>query len=121
VRIVSADDPRLDHENLDVYQCALRFLRLALQVTRSLPRTESDLRDQLKRAAMSVPLNIAEGAGKPSAADRARYNGIARGSAMECGALLDVCSIASVITDQQYGEGKALLVRVVSMLTKMCR
>jgi four helix bundle protein len=112
---VNPDHPRLDHENLDVYPCALRVLRLALHVTRSLPRAESELRDQLKRAAMSVPLNIAEGAGKPSTADRARYHGIARGSAMECGALLDVCLVASAITEKEHGEGKTLLVRIVAM------
>ena len=74
--------PRLDHENLDVYRCALEFLRLALRLLATLPRGESELRSQLRRAAMSIPLNIAEGAGKPTVADRSRYHGIARGSAM---------------------------------------
>ena len=66
--------PRLDHENFDVYRCALEFLRLALQLLSTLPRGESELRSQLKRAAMSIPRNIAEGAGKPSVADRSRYH-----------------------------------------------
>jgi four helix bundle protein len=67
---------------------------------------------------MSVPLNIAEGAGKPSTADRARYHGIARGSAMECGALLDVCLVASAITvhdhvneERQRRRGRTGLLR----------
>ena len=89
--------PRLDYENLDVYRCAIEFLRLALRVASSLPRGESELRKQLKTAAMSVTLNIAEGTGKPSPADRAHAHAIARGSAMECGALVDVCAIASYI------------------------
>jgi four helix bundle protein len=82
--------PRLDHENLDVYRCSLDFLRLALGIVATLPRGEGELRAQLKTAAMSVPLNIAEDAGKPGATDRARFHGIARGSAMECAALVDV-------------------------------
>ena len=113
--------PRLDHENLDVYQCALEFLSLALRLLSTLPRGESELRSQLKRAAMSIPLNIAEGAGKPSVADRSRYHAIARGSAMECAALLDVCTIAGYVGEPQAREGKQLIVRIVAMLSKMCR
>jgi four helix bundle protein len=115
------DAIHLDHEKLDVYRCAIEFLRLALRLVSGLPRGEAELRSQLKRAAMSIPLNIAEGAGKPGTADRARFNGIARGSAMECGALLDVCQFAGYVTDADAREGKALLVRIVSMLSKMCR
>ena len=72
----------LDHENLDVYHRSIEFLTLALRLVGRLPRGEREIRDQLKRAAMSVPLNIAEGTGKPTAPDRARFYGIARGSAM---------------------------------------
>ena len=113
--------PRLDHENLDVYRCALEFLRLALRWLATLPRGESELRRQLKRAAMSIPLNIAEGAGKPTVADRSRYHGIARGSARECAARLDVCTIAGYVAEPQAREGKQLIVRIVAMLSKMCR
>ena len=56
-----APQPRPDQENLDIYRCALELLRLARRVASSLPRGESELRQQLKTAAMSVPLNIAEG------------------------------------------------------------
>jgi len=111
----------LDHEHLDVYRCAIAFLGLAFRVLSGLRRGDGEIRDQLKRAAMSIVLNIAEGAGKPAVADRARYYAAARGSAMECGALLDVCLVAGRASAEQVGEGKALLVRVVSMLTRMCR
>ena len=59
--------------------------------------------------------------GKPSAVDRARFHGIARGSAMECGALLDVCAVAGHVEPALAREGKELVVRVVAMLSKMCR
>ena len=70
---------------------------------------------------MSIPLNIADGAGKPSAADRARFHAIARGSAMECGALLGVAEIAGHVDEKRCGarRKRALLIRIVAMLTKM--
>jgi four helix bundle protein len=111
----------LDHENLDAYHRSIDFLALALRLVNGLPRSERELRDQLKRAAMSVPLNIAEGAGKPTPGDRARYHAIARGSAMECAALLDVCRVANLVGLDDAEAGKILLARIVAMLTKMCR
>ena len=80
----------LDHEKLDVYRCSIDFLRIALRLAGRLPRGQGALVDQLRRAATAIPLNIAEGAGKTTDPDRARFHAIARGSAMECGALLDV-------------------------------
>ena len=117
----NAAQPRLDCENLDVYRCAIEFLRLALRVASALPRGEGELRNQLKTAAMSVPLNIAEGTGKPSSADRAHAHAIARGSAMECGALVDVCAIAGSISPADTRHAKDLIVRTVAILSKMCR
>lgn len=112
---------RLDYENLDVYRCAIEFLAFAFQVINSMQRGDGELRDQLKRASISVVLNIAEGAGKPSVPERARFHAIATGSAMECGALVDVCVIAGRLEPQVAEHGKGLLVRIVSMLTRMCR
>ena len=111
----------LDHENLDVYHRSIEFLTLALRLIARLPRGEREIREQLKRAAMSVPLNIAEGSGKPATADRARFYGIARGSAMECAALMDVCRVAGFLPVAEAEEAKTLLTRIVAMLTRMCR
>ena len=112
---------KLDHENLDVYKLSIEFLAWALRVVNTLPRGESGLSKQFKEAAISVPLNIAEGAGRTSPIDRARCHAIARGSALECGALVDVCAVAGHISEREGEEGKNLLVRVVAMLSKMCR
>src|SRR4051794_28176748 len=81
----------------------------------------ADLRDQLRRAAFSVPLNIAEGAGRASEADGARYFAIARGSAMECAAALDVVRALGVLQDDVCRRALELLAREVAMLTKLCR
>ena len=73
------------------------------------------------RAAVSIPLNIAEGAGKVTQADRRRFHAIARGSAMACGAILDVIPLLVPLPHDPIAQAKALLVRIVSMLAKMCR
>jgi four helix bundle protein len=109
----------LSHERLDVYQCAIQFLVLARRIVRNFPKGHADLADQLMRAARSTPLNIAEGAGKLTRAERTRYWTHARGSALETAACLDVAKVEEIITDQHFNDGKHLLERIVSMLTKM--
>jgi four helix bundle protein len=118
----SADtDGMLDYERLDVYQCALQFAALSFQILEKMPRGHAELSDQLKRATISIPLNIAEGAGKTSDRERARYHAIARGSAMECAAIVDLLRMQALVEPQTATTAKALCVRVVSMLSKMCR
>ncbi|MCX5744995.1 MAG: four helix bundle protein [Proteobacteria bacterium] len=75
--------------------------------------------DQLRRAAESQPLNIAEGAGRTSRPDIAKHYTIARGSAMECAAILDVMKIRRTLKPHRYDRGIDLLTSVVAMLTKM--
>ncbi len=111
----------LSYQKLDVYQCAIEFLALVAVIVSRLPRGYSFLADELKRAAMSIPQNIAEGVGKPTEADRSRYFGIARGSAMECGAILDACAVLGLAGVDTLKKGADLLERIVSMLSKMMR
>jgi four helix bundle protein len=111
----------LDFERLDLYRCAIDFLALSVRVSAQMPRGQADLRDQLRRASTSIPLNIAEASGKTSAADRARFHAIARGSAFECAAILDVLQLYVVVATRDVGDGKLLLSRLVAMLSKMCR
>ncbi len=111
----------LSYQKLDVYQCAIEFLALAALIVGRLPRGYSFLADELNRPAMSIPQNITEGVGKPSEADRSRYFGIARGSAMECGAILDACAVLGLAGVDTLKKGADLLERIVSMLSKMMR
>ena len=62
-----------DHERLDAYQVALDFVVLTDVVVGSAPRGRAYLVDQLQRAATSICLNIAEGAGEFAARDKARF------------------------------------------------
>ena len=80
----------LDYEKLDVYRCAIEHLTFVFRSLPKIPRGYSVVVDQWRRAAMSVPLNIAEAVGKTSDAERRNRYAIARGEAMECGAIVDV-------------------------------
>ena len=83
----------MNFHNLDVYKCALEFLRTVQPLLQAMGRGEGDLKDQFRRASISIPLNIAEASGKVSPSDRGRFFAIARGSAMECAAILDCVQI----------------------------
>ncbi len=111
----------LDYEKLDVYRCAIEHLAFVVRATPRLPRGYSVLVDQWRRAAMSVPLNIAEATGKTSPADRQNRYAIARGEAMECGAINDVVRLVGEVPDAELDAGKMLVHRVVGMLSKMAR
>ncbi len=89
----------LSYQKLDVYKCAIQFVALAAKLIVKIPRGYSFLSDELKRAAVSMPQNIAEGVGKKSAIDRSHYLAIARGSAMECGSVLDVGVVFKLFSD----------------------
>ncbi|MBI4820526.1 MAG: four helix bundle protein [Deltaproteobacteria bacterium] len=69
-------------------------------------------------ASLSIPLNIAEGYGKRGKDDRARFYDIARGSAHECGAVLDASRILNLVDEAQFIRGTPLH-RIVSTLVKM--
>ena len=106
---------------LDVYRCAIQFLALASRVVAEAPRGHSFLTDQLERAALSTPLNIAEGDGRFGAPDAARFYSIARGSAMECTAIVDAGAVLQIADDDVRRRGMELLARIVELLTRMCR
>jgi four helix bundle protein len=109
----------LSFQRLDVYRCAIELL--SFTATIELPRGLSHLADQLRRAALSVPLNVAEAAGRNSGADAARHYAIARGSAMECAAIMDSLYVLKVLDGARHERAIELLSRIVAMLTKMCR
>ena len=110
-----------DHERLDVYHRAVAFLVLANDVVEHLPRGRGYLADQLQRAALSIALNIAEGAGELSSQEKARFYRRARRSATESAALLDACSHLRLLGEERVAVARDLLLQIVSMLVSMIR
>src|SRR5262245_19770800 len=100
-----------EHERLDAYRAAVEFLVFADAVASALPRGRAYLADQLRRAAASIPVNIAEGAGEFSAAEKARFYRMARRSATESAALLDACGSLQLCEGSLREGGRALLLR----------
>ena len=107
-------------QKLDVYQCATRLLALSAPLAERAPRGYASLADQLRRAALSVPLNIAEGSGKFNK-DARRFYAIARGSALECAAILDAFESLHVAATDELTGARELLDRIVAMLTVLLR
>jgi four helix bundle protein len=110
--------PFFDHERLEVYQVAVEFHALACTLIAS--RGLRNLRDQLERASLRVVLCIAEGAGRTSQPDKRRYYEMARGSATESAAALDVLRVRRLIDPDRYGAARDLALRLVQMLSRLC-
>jgi four helix bundle protein len=112
-----------DHEKLDVYQTELRFLAWVTPLLQELSQAEGirtgELSNHLDRASLSVLLNTAEGNGKRQRQIRVRFFDDARGSATECAACLDAAVAKGALNKDRIQPGKELLLRVVSMMTRL--
>jgi four helix bundle protein len=106
------------HEKLDVYRAAIEYVGWAYRFCERL-KGHRNAKDQLLRASQAIPLNIAEGNGKATDGDRRRDFEIARGSALECGAVQDVLEVCGALPAEENTTRKALLDRIVAMLTKL--
>jgi len=117
------EGPIFDHEKLDVYQIELLFITwaeaLLTEVRSAAPGFHREVCDQLDRASLSFLLNTSEGNGKRQGKQRAKFFDDARGSAVECAACLDALAAKTLVTEARMAEGKALLLRIVAMLTKL--
>src|ERR1700678_1880513 len=100
---------------LDVYQCAVAALPLAYSFA---DRADADTKRQLKRSALSINLNIAEGTGRCENDQRQFYR-IARGSALETAAVLDALEALGLLTRAEILPLEELLARIVAMLTRL--
>jgi four helix bundle protein len=109
-----------DHEKLDVYQEAIAFCGWVGEFLTAIS-SKAAAKDQLDRASTCIPLNIAEGNGKFSAKDRARFFEVARGSALECAACLDVLLVRKLAKGEQVVFSKERLARIVQMLVGLLR
>jgi four helix bundle protein len=111
----------LKHQRLIVYQKALDVLVSVLHITRGAKPGWSDLCNQMKRAATSIALNIAEGSAEYSPAEKARLYRIALRSCAECHAACDVMVKVEVTSSDMIAAPQAAMEEIVAMLTAMCK
>jgi four helix bundle protein len=110
-----------DHEKLHAYQAGREFNRAVRVLLDEVPRGHAESKDNLRRAALSITRNLAEGAGKWKLADKIHYYHIARGSATECASSLDELVDMAGVPEDRVHRPKQLLSSVVAMLTGLIR
>ncbi|MCB0495217.1 MAG: four helix bundle protein [Cyclobacteriaceae bacterium] len=92
-----------DFEKLEVY-CKLKELNIKVLIRlKSNRQIDPYLSDQWKRATLSIALNLAEGSGRISSADKKHFYTIARSSVYECVAIVDILSETEEI-DKGFAE-----------------
>jgi four helix bundle protein len=111
---------QLNHQKLDVFNVAQLFIIECYKITSKFPADEKySLTTQIRRAALSVFLNINEGASRSSPAERKRFFQISRSSLVEVDAALDIALILGYCKKEDLEKPGALLVRCFAMLSMM--
>ena len=110
----------LNHKNLDVYKASRELLKESYRITKMLPPEERfNLVQQIRRAALSVKLNIADGASRKSERERKRFYEIARGSVIEIDAAAEaIMDLEYLLMDSMQNLG-VWLNKCFSMLSRM--
>lgn len=111
---------KLNHQKMEIYLISRMIVRACHKLTKTFPADERFIMvPQIRRAALSLHLNIAEGASKKSAAERKRYYGIARSSLVEIDGALDLAADLEYFRNDSIPELESLVVKAFKMLTKM--
>ncbi|MEW6685627.1 MAG: four helix bundle protein [Candidatus Edwardsbacteria bacterium] len=105
-------------ERLEVWKKAIAFADKINLLTEKLPQREQfSLGEQLRRASLSIPTNIAEGTGRDGVKEARYFYPIAKGSVYEVANLLVICRIRKHLSDERYEEMYEQADEIAKMLT----
>ncbi|MGG9960601.1 four helix bundle protein [Ferruginibacter sp. SUN106] len=111
---------QLAHTRLDVFIVGKDLVLSCYKVSKLLPPDERfNMTQQLRRAALSIQLNIAEGSSRKSAIERRRFYEISRGSLIEVDTIFDLAVELNYMRKEDLKETGTLLVRTFQILSKM--
>ena len=109
-----------NYQKLDVYKVAKELVQQVYVLLKEYPSEEKyALCDQIRRAVISVPANIAEGMGRTSKKEQKHFLEIAYGSLMEVQCLLDSSTDLGYISKDSYNSINTLIFRVATMINKL--
>ena len=107
-------------QNLIVYQQAKELVKLVYALIKKFPADERyALCDQLRRSAISIPSNIAEGMGRMAEKEQGHFINIAYGSLMEVLAQVDIAKDLEYITTEEYSEIDTMVNEIGKMLSSL--
>ena len=108
----------LNHQKLDVFLYSKVFVLECYKLTKTLPADEKfGMISQIRRAALSVHLNIAEGASRKSEVERKRYYEISRGSIIEIDAALDIANEIGYVNNYDLTKLGEVMLRCFKTLS----
>lgn len=93
-----------DFEKLEVYKKAKAFNKDVLALMRSTKTIDTVTKNQLRRASLSIVLNIAEGTSRFSKPDKRNFYVISRGSAFECVTIFDVLKDETILNEEEFTQ-----------------
>ncbi|MCH5720531.1 four helix bundle protein [Niabella hibiscisoli] len=110
----------LSHKNLQAYQFALKLVKEVYQHTQTYPKEEQFvLVSQIRRAAISVCSNLAEGAARSSKLEKKRFYEISRSSLVEVDTQIEISLILDYLKKDKLVKLEEYLEAVFKMLSKM--
>ena len=110
----------LPHTKLDVSKVTKEFVLICYKETRSFPSEERfAMIQQIRRAALSVHLNVAEGCSRKSVVERKRFYEIARGSVIEVDTAFDIAFSLGYTSKEKLADLGTLLIRSFQLISKM--
>ena len=115
-------ESKYSYKKLEAYKETKTLVKQVYALLKKFPKEEQyALCDQLRRAVISVPSNMAEGSGRTSAKDQAHFFEIAFGSLMEIECQLDIACDLGYISNEELESLNAQIARVAAMLSGMRR
>ena len=113
---------KLNHKNLDVWQLSITFTTKVYNLTNDFPNSETyGLSSQLRRAAVSVSSNIAEGAARKSKLERVRFFEMARSSIVEIDTHLEISKHLNYVKEDILEELDIDINRIFAMLSQLIK
>jgi four helix bundle protein len=110
------------YESLEVWKKSMELVKAVYAISRSFPREELyGLTSQTRRAAISIPTNIAEGVGRNYRKDSVQFFHVSRGSLYELGTLLNIAVLLDLLSNNSFDEVSKNISECIKKLNGLIR